>query len=265
MAEPAPASRPPLAISRIPLAATWRTPLLAILAVLFSTLLLAACGDEPKLPDAIIDIRAGTVQVKALPDAAYLPAADGQELVQGNEVRAGSSSKIAIIFFDGSVTLLEDGAELRIDRLQGSATSGFSSVELFQAGSRTIHRVQKLVDVDVDAAYVLRTSSSVALVRGTGFIVEDDPVTGTKLKSFEGRVGLAGESGVEVAVVAGESSTTPVGLAIPTAFGKIRRAPRPSRRGPPGGGSSVGRALAFQAGCRGFEPRPPLRLPGQPI
>jgi hypothetical protein len=187
--------------------------LLAILAVLFSTLLLAACGDEPKLPDAIIDIRAGTVQVKALPDAAYLPAADGQELVQGNEVRAGSSSKIAIIFFDVSVTLLEDGAELRIDRLQGSATSGFSSVALFQAGSRTIHRVQKLVDADADAdaAYVLRTSSSVALVRGTGFIVEDDPVTGTELKSFEGRVGLAGESGVEVAVVAGESSTTPVG------------------------------------------------------
>ena len=26
-----------------------------------------------------------------------------------------------------------------------------------------------------------------------------------------------------------------------------------------GGGSSVGRALAFQAGCRGFESRPPLR------
>lgn len=131
MAEPAPASRPPPATRRVPFPTTWPIPLLAILAVLFSTLLLAACGDEPKPPDAIIDIRAGTVQVKALPGAAFLPAADGQELVQGNEVRAGSSSKIAIIFFDGSVTLLEDGAELRIDRLQGSAASGFSRVELF--------------------------------------------------------------------------------------------------------------------------------------
>ena len=31
---------------------------------------------------------------------------------------------------------------------------------------------------------------------------------------------------------------------------------------PVGGGSSDGRALAFQAGCRGFEPRPPLRSGG---
>ncbi len=47
MAEPAPASRPPLAIRRIPFPATWCLPLLAILALLFSTLWLAATGGEP--------------------------------------------------------------------------------------------------------------------------------------------------------------------------------------------------------------------------
>ena len=209
MAEPASNFRLPLAMSPPPLFAAWRIPVLAALALLLSTLLLAACGDEPEPPDAILDIRAGAAQVKAAPGAAYLPAADGQELVQGNEVLAGATGSIAIIFFDGSVTLLEDRAELRIDRLQGSRSSGFSSVELFQAGGRTIHRVQKLVDAD--SAYVMRTSSAVAVVRGTGFIVEDDVETGTKLKSFEGRVGLAGESGVEITVVAGESSITPAG------------------------------------------------------
>ena len=80
MAEPAPVSRPPLAIRHVPLPTGWRTPFFAILAVLFSSLLLAACGDEPKPPDAFLEIRAGTVQVKAAPGAPYVPAADGQEL-----------------------------------------------------------------------------------------------------------------------------------------------------------------------------------------
>ena len=124
-------------------------------------------------------------------------------------VRAGTAAQVAVIFFDGSVTLMDKGAELSIDRLQGSRESGFSSVELFQAGGRTIHRVQKLVDAD--SAYVMRTSSSVGVVRGTGFIVEDDPVQGTKWKSFEGVVGLAGETGVVVNVEPGESSFVPPG------------------------------------------------------
>ena len=111
------------------------------------------------------------------------------------------------MFFEGSAVLLEKGVELTIQRLAGSAETGVSNIELFQVAGRTFHRVNKLVDAE--SSYLMRTSSALGVVRGTGFIVEDDPVTGTKWKSFEGRIGVAGASRIEVVLEQGQSTEVP--------------------------------------------------------
>jgi len=116
-------------------------------------------------------------------------------------------SQVGVVFFEGSVVLMDAGADMTLEQVEGTRKSGKSNIGIFQSVGRTVSRVNKLVDAE--SSYAVRTSNAVGLVRGTGFIVEEDPVTGTKWKSFEGTVGVAGESGQETRVEEGTSSEVP--------------------------------------------------------
>ncbi len=130
----------------------------------------------------------------------------GAELALGDRFRPRPGGSAAIIFFGGSVVFVAESADVTIEQLLGSRESGRSNLQLFQTAGRTLHRVNKLVDTE--SSYTLRTSTSIGVVRGTLFIVNDSP-GGTNWKSIEGDIGVAGESGDETIVSDGTSSNVP--------------------------------------------------------
>ena len=141
-------------------------------------------------------------------DGFFIAGENGQELDLLDRIRTGDDGSAAIVFFEGSVVLLDAGSDVTIEQLVGSRESGRSNLQIFQAAGRTLHQVSKLVDAE--SSYAVRTGSSVGLVRGSIFIV-DDTGDGTKWKSVEGAIGLAGESGQETLVIDGNSSEVPRG------------------------------------------------------
>ena len=72
--------------------------MLMVAMMLLASMVLAACAEEPGTPDAILDIRGGAAMVKFAEGREFIPVPDGQEVVQGNEVRAGATSQIAVVF-----------------------------------------------------------------------------------------------------------------------------------------------------------------------
>ena len=180
---------------------TYRTVIGVIaLMVLFMGFL---CG-TPEPPLALLDVSSGEIQILAGDGVSLTIVVDEAELQPGDRIRVPQGGEATVIFFEGSVVLLDGGADITLEELSGSFQTGQSSISIFQSVGRTVSRVNKIVDAE--SSFGLRTSSSVGLVRGTGFIVEEDPILGTKWKSFEGTVGVAGESGIEVAVESGKST-----------------------------------------------------------
>jgi hypothetical protein len=191
---------------RVGSASLWHTVVL----VAFGMALLAACssGEPDEPPGAVLELRAGGVEVQRAAEGFFTPGEDGQELAFGDRVRTAADGLAAIVFFEGSVVLIDSSSDVTVEQLLGSRASGISNLQVFQAAGRTMHRVSKLVDAE--SSYAVRTSSSVGLVRGTNFIV-DDTDGGTKWKSVEGKIGVAGDSGDETLVEDGTSSEVPVG------------------------------------------------------
>ena len=169
----------------------------------------AACRSEPAIPEALLDVVSGQVEVFSGPELALTVVTDELELSAGDRIRVLEGSQAAVVFFEGSVVLLDAGADITIEELSGDRETGVSNIGIFQGLGRSVHRVSKLVDAESN--YGVRTSSSVGLVRGTGFVIEEDPIEGTKWKSFEGTVGVAGNSGEETLVEEGTSSEVPPG------------------------------------------------------
>ena len=166
---------------------------------------LGGCGpSDPEPPAAFLDVLTGTTHLLPAGEASFVTATDGRSLDQGDRIRTAAGARAAVVFFEGSVVLMDGGADVTLELLQGSRGSGESEIGMFQSAGRTVHRVTR--PVDAGSLHSLRTSSSVALVRGTGFIAEEDPVVGTRLKTFQGRVGVAGVTGVEVVVDGGRST-----------------------------------------------------------
>ena len=176
--------------------------------VVLSLFVLSACdvGGTSEPPAAVLDISSGQVDIQRPGDAGFSLAENGIELALGDRLLAQPGANAAIIFFEGSVVFLDAGSDVTIEQLLGSRESGRSNLQIFQAAGRTLHQVNKLVDAD--SSYAVRTSSSIGLVRGTKFIVNDSD-DGTNWKSVEGDIGLAGESGEETIVSDGTSSDVP--------------------------------------------------------
>jgi hypothetical protein len=181
--------------------------LLAVALAMVTMLVISACaGSAPvEEPQALLDIQSGKVEVLGFRQTEFVGGFTDQELHPGDRIRVGEDAQAAVIFFDGSVAMLDAGSDIVVEKLLGSRETGKTDIQFFQVAGNTMNRVAKVVDAD--SSYGVRTSSSVGLVRGTVFKVGIDEETGeTEWKSLEGRVGVGGASQVEVIVEPGEKT-----------------------------------------------------------
>lgn len=147
------------------LRALFRVPILIAIVVGITA---AACRSEPAIPEALLDVVSSQVEVFSGPELALTVVTDELELSAGDRIRVLEGSQAAVVFFEGSVVLLDGGSDITLEELSGDRETALPNIAIFQGLGRTVHRVSKLVDVESN--YGGRTSSSVGLVRGTGFV-----------------------------------------------------------------------------------------------
>ncbi|RME77974.1 hypothetical protein D6774_02700 [Candidatus Woesearchaeota archaeon] len=133
-------------------------------------------------------ITQGTVEVNL--GEGFVPAVDEMQLLQGAIVRTGPDGRADIVLLEQDIVSLNPGTEVKLSDITPSRTI------LEQREGSTWNRVEKITGRE----YVLETPSSVATVRGTGFLISSDT-----LLVDDGQVDLKHkESGEEIAVTAGE-------------------------------------------------------------
>lgn len=120
--------------------------------------------------------------------AAFEPALDGDVIAAGDFVRANSTGRAVLSFFDGSSLTLEPGAQVKVNALVRTAGDGLQ-VDLEQVIGTTWASVEKLKTPD--SKFQLKTPTSAAVVRGTSFVTTVEVVNGqtiTTVKTAEGEV-----------------------------------------------------------------------------
>ena len=163
---------------------------LAITSALFSS---AICRSEPAIPEALLDVVSGQVEVFSGPELSLTVVTDELELSAGDRIRVLEGSQAAVVFFEGSVVLLDGGSDITIEELSGDRETGLSNIAIFQGLGRSVHRVSKLVDAESN--YGVRTSSSVGLVRGTGIRHRGRPYRGDEVEELRGNGRSSGRVG----------------------------------------------------------------------
>jgi hypothetical protein len=140
---------------------------------------------------------------------AFVPAAGGQILIEGDTIRTGPDARAILTYFEGSTVTIDPGTELRIDNAWTNADGG-TVVVMTQALGRTWHVVTKLMVGS--SKYEVKTPASTASVRGTQFQVDAD-ANATRVATSEGTVvakvqdPAAPGRWVDVAVTAGTTQT----------------------------------------------------------
>ena len=125
-----------------------------------------AAGASPS--SARLTVFTGTVQVTHSGSSAAVAAHSGDQLKGGDQVVAGSSTKAALTFPDGSVTRLDSGTEVLVKAVDKNA-DGTTTVSLSQSVGKTWSSVKKLVGL---AKFnVSGPNNATAEVRGTEFAV----------------------------------------------------------------------------------------------
>ena len=106
-----------------------------------------------------------TVSVRTGAAGEFHPVGEDESLKQGAAVRTGATGMAEIAYFDGSLTRLGPGTTYDIEQLERSGRDRriVGSLDVGQ----TFHRVAKVSGTD--SRYEVKTSSAVAVVRGTEF------------------------------------------------------------------------------------------------
>ncbi|HKC89990.1 MAG TPA: FecR family protein, partial [Candidatus Limnocylindria bacterium] len=106
--------------------------------------------------------------------AAFAPALDGEVYATGDLVRANVDGRAVLTFFDGSSLSVDPGSQVKVVALNRVSTDGIQ-VTIEQSLGRSWQSVQKLKTPD--SRYEVRTPSTSAAVRGTGFLTLVQQVT----------------------------------------------------------------------------------------
>ena len=139
--------------------------------------------------------------------AEFQPALDGDVVASGDLVRANSTGRAVLAFFDGSSVTLEPGALLKVVSLARTSGDGIQA-ELEQVVGRTWTSVQKLKTPD--SKFQLKTPNSTAVVRGTAFETTVEVVNGetvTTVRTTEGEVVVQAVSGGPPVTVGADQQT----------------------------------------------------------
>ena len=114
--------------------------------------------------------------------------ADGKALVVGDKLdvgatlRTGATGRVRLKFVDGSVLVLADKSQLRIDAFSAAASQPRVAEFLLELGL-----IGQRVTPSASGSWKVRTPTAVTAVRGTEFSVEvgDDRVTAVHVKTGE--------------------------------------------------------------------------------
>jgi FecR-like protein len=159
--------------------------------------------------------------------AAFAPALDGQIYATGDLVRANVDGRAILAFFDGSSLSVDPGSQVKVVALNRVSTEGIQ-VTIEQSLGRSWSSVQKLKTLD--SRYEVRTPSTVAVVRGTGFLTFVQQLaaggTQTTYQVDEGTLQVSATAGGTVTVPAGSQVTIAEGAPAPASATPITPSPR---------------------------------------
>ena len=159
--------------------------------------------------------------------AAFSPALDGEIYATGDLVRANVDGRAVLTFFDGSSLSVDPGSQVKVVALNRVATDGIQ-VTIEQTLGRSWQSVQKLKTPD--SRYEVRTPSTSAIVRGTGFLTLVQPLaaggTQTTYQVDEGTLQVSATAGGSVTVPAGTEVTIAEGAQAPASATPIAPSPR---------------------------------------
>lgn len=159
--------------------------------------------------------------------AAFAPALDGELYATGDLVRANVNGRAVLTFFDGSSLSVDPGSQVKVVALNHVATDGIQ-VTIEQTLGRSWQSVQKLKTPD--SRYEVRTPSTSAVVRGTGFLTSVQPLTTggtqTTYQVDEGTLQVTATAGGTVSVPAGTQVTIAEGAQAPASATPIAPSPR---------------------------------------
>ncbi len=106
----------------------------------------------------------------------------GDKLDVGATLRTGATGRVRLKFVDGSVLVLADKSQLRIDAFSAASGQPRAAELLLELGL-----VGQRVTPSADGSWKVRTPTAVTAVRGTEFSVEvgDDRATAVHVKTGE--------------------------------------------------------------------------------
>lgn len=114
-------------------------------------------------------IDSGTVQVKHA-DGSWTNAQSGILLAASDSIKTGSNTSASVIFFESSIIRLDSDTEITIQQIIEQDEE--ISIKIQQDAGRTWNAISKISGID---DYEVQTPTSVASVRGTGFVVIVEP------------------------------------------------------------------------------------------
>ena len=159
--------------------------------------------------------------------AAFSPALDGELYATGDLVRANVDGRAVLTFFDGSSLSVDPGSQVKVVALNRVSADGIE-VTIEQSLGRSWSSVQKLRTPD--SRYEVRTPSTTAVVRGTGFLtfVQQQATGGTQTtyQVDEGTLLVNATAGGSVTVPAGTQVTIAEGAQAPASATPIPPSPR---------------------------------------
>ena len=158
---------------------------------------------------------------------AFVAALDGEVFATGDLVRANVEGRAVLTFFDGSSMSVDPGSQVKVIALNRVSTDGIQ-VTIEQSLGRSWSAVQKLKTPD--SRYEVRTPSTTAVVRGTGFLTLVQQLasggTQTTYQVDEGTLQVTATAGGSVSVPAGSQVTIAEGAPAPASATPIPPAPR---------------------------------------
>jgi hypothetical protein len=154
----------------------------------------------------ILTVLDGSADVARGP-ADFVRASDGLVLSAGDRVRTADQSHAIVTFIDGSTLSVEPATTITVVAAT-AGPSGAVTIRLEQALGRTWSSVQKLTHPD--SKFEIKTPSTTATVRGTGFVTDVSSSGATAVRTTDGVVEVSAQ-GTTVVVPAGSLTTVQSG------------------------------------------------------
>jgi mannose-6-phosphate isomerase-like protein (cupin superfamily) len=148
----------------------------------------------------------GSVEIRSDSSAVWQPAPTGTQVRAGDQVRTGPSARATLIFFDGSVTTLENDTEVVIVQLDSRRNNTDKTIVLRQQLGETRSHVRS--PSSQLSHFLIKTPAAVTSARGTEFAVDVEGDGDTHIVVVEGTVRVTAR-GATTSVSAGEIESIP--------------------------------------------------------